>query len=117
MDVILQKAEKVKEGFVQLHEPLLGQDLCLNSRVDDVLRDFKILLDELKVQIQDHQIKQDYTSEISYLPTLAPSSWSKQQISTFFAVTQHFIKISKILKREKGLFAVNHRKLRVWKCG
>jgi hypothetical protein len=54
--VILKKAEKVKDAFLQLHEPLIGEELLLRSKSSDscdfTLSDYKNLMDGIKKNVK-----------------------------------------------------------------
>ncbi|KZR96857.1 Cc8L18.2-like protein, partial [Daphnia magna] len=114
-DVILKKTEKVKDAFLQLHEPLIGEDLLLRSKStignwDFTSSDYKNLMDGIKKRCQDLKMRPESSIEIISHLTLAPISWSQQQISTFFGVSEHQVRRSAILKREKGLLAKPDKK-------
>jgi hypothetical protein len=67
-------------------------------------------MDGIKQKCQDLKMKPESSIEIISLLTLAPVSWSRQQISTFFGVSDHLVRRSLILKREKGLLAKPDKK-------
>jgi transposase len=67
-------------------------------------------MDGIKQKCQDLKMKPESSIEIISLLTLAPVSWSQQQISTFFGVSDHLVRRSAILKREKGLLAKPDKK-------
>ena len=113
--MIIQKAEKVKNAFLQLHEPLIGEELLLSSKsnignCDFRSADYEQLMDGIKQKCQDLKMKPESSIEIISLLTLAPVSWNRQQISTFFGVSDHLVRRSAILKREKGLLAKPDKK-------
>ncbi len=67
--MIIQKAEKVKNAFLQLHEPLIGDELLLSSKsnignCDFSSADYEQLMDGIKQKCQDLKMKPESSIEI-----------------------------------------------------
>jgi hypothetical protein len=62
-------------------------------------------MNELKERCNYLKNKNAYVEILSTL-TLAPISWSIEKTSTFFNVTEHQIKRSRMLKKEKGILGI-----------
>ena len=67
-------------------------------------------LDKLHFLLKEKIANSTRRDKIKYL-TLAPDSWSRAHIATFFNVTEYQVRASRKLKREKGILEEPESKL------
>ena len=113
--VIKRKASQVQEAFLKLHEPIANivdevLEITSNDTTNSVSpNDCEVLMYELKQRCETLKKIRDYKGILSLL-TLAPVSWTQQRTSHFFDVSISQVKISRILKKEKGILAIPDNK-------
>jgi hypothetical protein len=110
-DIIMKKANKVRDAFLQLHQPLIGEELIrasseqINDSNNYPYEDYKQQMEELRNRCEELKNKKNAVADIISLLTLAPASWSNDQVASFFSVSVHLVKRAIILKREKGILS------------
>ncbi|KZS06566.1 Cc8L18.2-like protein [Daphnia magna] len=111
LQVILRKTNQIQTAFIKLHDSIANVVEVLDTddkTVSDLMlpSDCVKLRSELKERCESLKLKRDYSGILSLL-TLAPESWSQQSTSIFFDVSISKVKISRILKNEKGILATS----------
>lgn len=107
----MKKANKVRDAFLQLHQPLIGEELIrasseqINDSNNYPYEDYKQQMEELRNRCEELKNKKNAVADIISLLTLAPASWSNDQVASFFSVSVHLVKKAIILKREKGILS------------
>jgi hypothetical protein len=85
----MKKANKVRDAFLQLHQPLIGEELIRGSseKINDSnnypYEDYKQQMEELRNRCEELKNEKNAVADIISLLTLAPASWNNDQVASW----------------------------------